>query len=161
MAPWLLAAAYARGERLQHIWADMAYRGQRLRAWITEACGWALEVVERPRRWGWYPVDVEPPPMPALTVLPRRWVVERTIAWPGRYRRLSKEYEDLPESGEAMIDLAMSRLLLRRLARQAPAGPTRSDKGSQGSHGLSTQPLSATLMKMRKMLQRHWWWMQR
>ena len=55
--------------RLQHIWADMAYRGQRLRTWVEEECGWTLEIVERPRRWGWYPVDVEPPPMPAFTVL--------------------------------------------------------------------------------------------
>jgi putative transposase len=48
--------------------------------------------------------------------------VERTIAWMGRYSRLSKEYDCLPESSEVMIDLAMSRLMLRRLAREAPAG---------------------------------------
>jgi Transposase DDE domain len=45
--------------------------------------------------------------MPAFTVLPRRWVVERTIAWIGRYRRLSKDYEYLPESSEAMIYVAI------------------------------------------------------
>ena len=84
MAPWLLAAAYEAVERLQPIWADMAYRGQQLRAWVTEPCGWTLEIVARPRRWGWSPVDVAPPPMPAFTVLPRRWVVQRTIAWMGR-----------------------------------------------------------------------------
>jgi transposase len=103
MAPWLFAAAYAACERLQHVRADMAYRGQRLRTWVTEECGWTLEIVERPRRWGRYPVGVEPPPVPAFTVLPRRWVVERTIAWIGRYRRLSKEYEYLPQSSETMI----------------------------------------------------------
>jgi putative transposase len=91
LAPWLLAAAYAAFYRVAHIWADMAYRGQRLRTWIAEECGWTLEIVERPRRWGWYPIDVEPPPMPAFTVLPRRWVVERPLAWIGRYRRLSQE----------------------------------------------------------------------
>lgn len=48
--------------------------------------------------------------------LPRRWVVERTIAWIGRYRRMSKDYEYLPASGESMIYLAMIRLMLRRLA---------------------------------------------
>jgi transposase len=53
MAPWLFAAASAVFDRLQHIWADMAYRGQRLRAWVEEACGWTLEIVERPRHWGW------------------------------------------------------------------------------------------------------------
>jgi putative transposase len=121
-APWLLAAAYAACERLQHVWADMAYRGQRLRRWVEDECGWTLEIVERPPRWGWYPIGVEPPPMPAFTLLPRRWVVERTIAWVGRYRRLSKEYEYLLESSETMIYLAMSRLMLRRLARQAPSG---------------------------------------
>jgi putative transposase len=122
MAPRLFAAAYAACDRLPHIWADMASRGQRLRTWVEDACGWTLEIVQRPRRWGWYPIDVEPPPLPAFTVLPRRWVVERTIAWIGRYRRLSNEYEYLPESSEAMIYLAMSRLMLRRLARQAPYG---------------------------------------
>jgi putative transposase len=121
-APWLFAAAYETCERLQHVWADMAYRGQRLRAWVEDECGWTLEIVERPPRWGWYPLGVEPPPVPAFTVLPRRWVVERTIAWVGRYRRLSKEYEYLLESRATMIYLAMSRLMLRRLARQAPSG---------------------------------------
>ena len=60
--------------------------------------------------------------MPAFTVLPCRWVVERTIAWVGRYRRLSQEDEYLPESSETMIYLAMTRLMLRRLVRRAPYG---------------------------------------
>jgi putative transposase len=133
MAPWLLAAAYAAFDQLQHIWADMAYRGQRLCTWAEEECGWTLEIVECPRRWGWYPIDVEPPPMPAFTVLPRRWVVERTIAWIGRYRRLSKDYEYLLENSETMIYLAMSRLMLRRLARQAPYGvPSPQRQGLRG-----------------------------
>jgi putative transposase len=133
MAPWLLAAAYEACERLQHIWADMADRGQRLRTWVEQECEWTLDIVQRPPRWGWYPIGVEPPPLPAFTVLPRRWVVERTIAWSGRYRRLSKEYEYLPESSEVMIDLAMSRLMLRRLARQAPSGmPSPQRQGLSG-----------------------------
>jgi len=49
-------------------------------------------------------------------VLPRRWVVERTFGWLGRYRRLSKDYELLPEVSEAMIYAAMVRLMLSRLA---------------------------------------------
>ena len=75
----------------------------------------------------------EPPPMPAFTVWPRRWVVERTIAWVGRSRRLSTEDEYLPESRETLIYLAMSRLMLRRLARQAPAGvPSPQRQGRRG-----------------------------
>ena len=49
--------------------------------------------------------------------LPRRWVVERTFSWLGQNRRLSKDYERLPETGEAFIYVAMSRLMARRLAR--------------------------------------------
>jgi putative transposase len=127
--------AYETCERLQHIWADMAYRGRRLRMWVEEACGWTLGIVERPRRWGWYPIDVERPPMPAFTVLPRRGVVERAIAWVGRYRRLSKDYECLPESSETMVYLAMSRLMRRRLARQAPYGVLNPQR--QGLWGLA------------------------
>ena len=52
-----------------------------------------------------------------LQVLPRRWVVERTIAWIDHNRRMSKDYERLPESGEAFIYVAMSRMMVRRLAR--------------------------------------------
>jgi putative transposase len=133
MAPWLFAAAYAVFARLQHVWADMASRGQRLRAWVEDECGWTLELVERPRRWGWDSIDGEPPPMPAFTVLPHRWVVARTIAWIGRYRRLSKEYEYLTESSETMIYLAMSRLMRRRLARQSPYGvPSPQRQGLRG-----------------------------
>ena len=133
LAPWLLAAADEALDRRQCLWADMASRGQQLRTWVAEECGWRLELVERPRRWGWYPVDVAPPPLPAFPVLPRRGVVERTIAWMGRHRRLSKGYEDLPESREAMIDVAMSRLMLRRLARQAPSsGPSPQRQGLRG-----------------------------
>jgi putative transposase len=111
----------------------MASRGQPLRTWVAETCGWRLDSVERPRRWGRYPMDVEPPPRPAFTVWPRRWVVERPIAWTGRYRRLSNEDESLPESSATMIYLAMSRLMLRRLARQAPYGvPSPQRQGRKG-----------------------------
>ena len=48
--------------------------------------------------------------------MPRRWVVERTLGWLGRWRRLSRDYEELPEVSEAMIKLAAIRLMLHRLA---------------------------------------------
>ncbi len=51
--------------------------------------------------------------------LPRRRVVERTIAWIGRNRRMSKDYEALPATGKAMVYLAMVRVMLRRLAKDA------------------------------------------
>jgi putative transposase len=128
-----LAAAFATDPQLPRLWADMAYRIHALRLWLAAHWGGSLEIVQRPRRWGRYPVDVEPPPRPALTVLPRWWVVERTIAWIGRDRRLSKDFEDLPESSATMIYLAMSRLLLRRLARQAPDGvPSPQRQGLRG-----------------------------
>lgn len=101
---------------MRHLWADMGYRGKVVE-WIKDSLGWSVTIVKRPSRWGWYPLDVEPPPMPAFTVLPRRWVVERSFAWLGRYRRMSKDYESLPASSEALIYAAMSRLLLRRLTR--------------------------------------------
>ena len=76
------------------------------------------------------PGSAPPPGPPALAlrfgkkprgfqVFPRRWVVERTFAWLGLSRRFSKDYERLPETAEAMIYGAMSRLMLRRLARAA------------------------------------------
>jgi putative transposase len=117
-------------QRLKLIWADMGDRGEPLKIWVEQVCRWELEIVRRPRRWGWYPADVEPPPMPAFTVLPRRWVVERTIGWLGRYRRLSKDYEYLTDSSETMVCLAMSRLMLRRLSLNAPHGiPSRQRLG--------------------------------
>jgi transposase len=101
--------------RLQHIWADMGYRGRAVE-WIKAQLGWTVEIVKRPGKWGRYPIDVEPEPMPRWTTLPRRWVVERTFAWIGRYGRMSKEYEYLTESSEAFIYAAMVRLMLRRLS---------------------------------------------
>jgi transposase len=119
---FVLGAAYGVCGRLKLIWADMGYRGERLKAWIEQECEWKLEIVQRPRKWRWYPKDVEPEPVPAFTVLRRRWVVERTFAWMGRYRRMSKDYEYLTESSEAMMHLVMTRLMLRRLALKAPYG---------------------------------------
>jgi putative transposase len=127
---FVLGAADVLSDRLQLIWADMGYRGASLKAWIEQELGWKLEIVQRPRKWGRYPKDVEPEPLPAFTVLRRRWVVERTFAWMGRYRRMSKDYEYLIESSEAMIHLAMTRLMLRRLALKAPDGvPSRQRLG--------------------------------
>jgi transposase len=104
--------------RLRHGWADGGYRGTFL-VWALAMCKITFEVVVRAdggRRHRWLPPGVEPPTVPRFAVLPRRWVVERTFAWLGRYRRLSKDYEYLPATSEAVIQLAMIQLLVRRLA---------------------------------------------
>lgn len=91
--------------RLVLIWADGGYSGQPMVDWVLKLAGWLFQVVERPKG------------AKGFVLLPRRWVVERTFAWLGRYRRLSKDYEQFPETSEAMIYAAMVRLMLKRLAR--------------------------------------------
>lgn len=88
--------------RLQLIWADGGYAGQ-LIGWVKELGGWVLQIVKRCD-------DAK-----GFVVLPKRWIVERTFGWFGRYRRLSKDYEALTDSSESMIYLAMIHLMLRRL----------------------------------------------
>ena len=73
---------------------------------------------QRKPRWVWVPNDVEPAPIPTGSeVTRRRWVVERTFAWILRNRRISRDYEFLPETGEALIYVTMIRLMLKRLAK--------------------------------------------
>lgn len=113
-----LASAKRALPQVRHVWADMGHRGKAVK-WITERLGRTVGIVNRPRKWGWYPVDVEPEPLPAFTLLRRRWVVGRAFAWLGRYRRLGKDYEYLIQSSEAFIYIAMIRLLLKRLTPHA------------------------------------------
>jgi putative transposase len=97
------------------LFADTAYQG--LGPWLEGQLGWQLAIVKRPSRWVWAPVDQPPPAVPGgFQVLPKRWIVERTFAWLGRNRRLSKDYERLCETTETWIYLAMTRLMLRRIA---------------------------------------------
>ena len=106
--------------RLRHGWADGGYRGAFL-AWALARSKIAFEVVARAdggRRRRWLPPGVEPPVVPRFAVVPRRWVVERTFAWLGRFRRLSKDYEYLTATSEAVIYLAVIQLLTRRLANE-------------------------------------------
>jgi transposase len=109
--------------RLERIWADMGYQGA-LVEWVRTELGCVLDVVRRPPTREWVRADA-PVAAPAgradFTVLPRRWVVERTFAWIGRNRRLSKDYEALEATEEAWIHLAMSRVMLNRLAGPACA----------------------------------------
>jgi putative transposase len=85
------------------IWVDGTYRGH-LVEWVSQHLRFVLRVTLRPEG------------AKGFVLLPRRWVVERTLAWLNQSRRLSKDYERLPKSSEAMIYLSMTRLMLRRLA---------------------------------------------
>jgi putative transposase len=93
---------------LRRVWVDGAYRGQLL-DWAWHQRRLTLQVVQR--------ADGQR----GFVVLPRRWVVERTFAWLSQARRLSKDYEELPTSSEAIIYITMIRLMLRRLARTSPS----------------------------------------
>jgi transposase len=105
--------------RLAQLWVDGGYK-RRFAEWVEQELGWRVEAVQHPTagvRVVWVGPGQEPPVLPAgFRVLKRRWVVERTFAWLGRNRRLSKDYEALPASEEAWIYAASCRLLLRRLA---------------------------------------------
>ena len=114
--------------RLQHVWLDSAYNGKgKGKDWIEQTLGWSAQIVAHPPRYKkvWVPKDLPPEqidwsqylPPPGFRVLPRRWVVERTFAWQGQQRRLSKDYERLCATSETLIYLTMIRLMLRRLAR--------------------------------------------
>jgi putative transposase len=116
----VLTAPLADFPRLCHLWVDAGYRG-RFVDWVETTLTWSVEVVQHwwtGVRAVWVAEGDEPSTIPAgFHVLPRRWVVERTFAWLGRYRRLSKDYEALPCTEEAWIYLAMIRLMLARMAR--------------------------------------------
>jgi putative transposase len=103
-AKLLLASRIGKMPRLQCIWADAGYGGK-LVDWVRHEAGWELEVVAKPRGAS------------TFVRLPHRWIVERTFAWLGKCRRLSKDYEHLISSSVAMIRLAMIRLMTNRLAR--------------------------------------------
>ncbi len=89
-------------KKLRLLWVDGGYRGQLL-AWVSQHLRFVLRVTLRPEG------------VKGFVLLPRRWVVEHTLAWLNQSRRLRKDYERLPQSSEAMIYLSMTRLTLRRL----------------------------------------------
>lgn len=90
--------------RLITIWVDGEYRGIDFIRWVMDTYRWIIETVMRSDN------------ATGFLFLPRRWVVERTFGWFNWCRRLSKDYEVLPETSEAMIQVAMIRLMLKRLA---------------------------------------------
>ena len=128
----LLEPARSRLRRLSYLWVDAGYRG-RGKEWAEQALGVKVEVVNR---------SPKPPPEKVLRVwakewfregceidlsklskrtgfekLPRRWVAERTLAWISHNRRMAKDYERLCSTSESFVYAAMTRLMVRRLAR--------------------------------------------
>lgn len=99
MARWFMLRHHY--PRLCLVWADKAYRG--VIRWFADLLDLRLELILRPQN------------VKGFVLLPRRWVVERTFSWFGHYRRLSKDYEGLTETSEAMIYAAMINLMLARL----------------------------------------------
>ena len=92
--------------RLKLVWADGGYAGALIQ-WAARHAKVNLEIVRRSE------------PGNGFQVLPHRWIVERTLGWLGRYRRLSKDYECLPQSSENMIYWAMINLMVHRLKPEA------------------------------------------
>lgn len=96
----------AQQPRLAVVWADSKYHNYELYAWLARqrSIGWRLEIVRRPDG------------AQGFVLLPKRWVVERTFSWQGRWRRLSRDYEHLSSSSECMVRVASIGRMLRRLA---------------------------------------------
>jgi putative transposase len=99
--------------RLEVVWADGKYHNHALNKWKSRQRNlpWRLEVVRRP------------PEAAGFVLLPKRWVAERTFAWLGRSRRLSKDYERRTESSESMIRASATHLMVKRLAPQKTYPP--------------------------------------
>ena len=120
--------------RLSHLWMDAGYTGEGKGAdWVQRALGWTAQIVRHPpkmapdevmsrwvREWAKEGVAIDPEKLSGprrFGDLPRRWVVERTFSWLGQNRRMSKDYERLTETSEAFVYVAMTRVMVRRLAR--------------------------------------------
>ena len=121
--------------RISHLWLDAGYTGEVKGAgWVQKVLGWTAEIVRHPKKLApeevmraWLrefnnegvAIDTKKfmPQKGPRPFLPKRWIVERTFSWLSQNRRMSKDYERLPESAEAFIYVAMSRLMARRLAR--------------------------------------------
>jgi putative transposase len=118
----LLARAAHRFPRLRYLWADQGYRGRDFADGIRETHGITVGIVQRRdggSRHTRAPDGAPPREVPLFAVVARRWVVERTFAWLGRYRRLSKDYEYCLGSSESAVYLATIMLLLHRTAARA------------------------------------------
>ena len=103
----LLKQTRSRFPFVERIYADGGYSGAKTAAMVRSTGCWKIEIVKRS--------DAH-----RFVVLPKRWIVERTFAWISRNRRLMREFERYASAAVAFVRLAMIRLMLKRLTRQAP-----------------------------------------
>jgi transposase len=147
MPPRRTRSAFSTSQK--KIWADAAYRGQELATWCQAEGTWDLEVVEHA------------PGQRGFSVQPRRWVVERSLGWISRTRRLSKDYERKVQTSETLIQVAMIRLLDARLGRSTSPLPTDAlsvlpfRQGILNGRG-ETQSSTVFLSPFDSVLDRHW-----
>lgn len=125
-APLLLHGLQGRFPRLSQLFADKGYTGPLLE-WIQMHLGWHTEIVPTPEndsRQKWVLIDGKPVQVPqpkgGFQVHRHRWKIERTFGWLIRFRRLARDYEGLPSSSEALIQIASIRLFLTRLTPFRP-----------------------------------------
>ena len=114
----VIKEAHEKFPSLAKIFADGGYAGQ-CEARVKTATGCLLDIVRRSdetRREVWLAAGQEAPVAEGFKLVKWRWIVERTFGWLGRYRRLSKDYEQSPKSALAWVKLAMVWMLARRLA---------------------------------------------
>jgi transposase len=112
----LLANPDQRLAKLDVIWADEGFESSELAAWVERTVGARLAITGKVTA-GYWLVPGEQAPAPTPQASSQRWVVERSFAWVGRCRRLTRDYEYLPESEEALCYLAMVHLVLKRLTK--------------------------------------------
>lgn len=92
-------------DQLELLWADGGFSGPDFATWVYEHCGCLVEIIKRSDS------------AKGFVVLPRRWVVERTLGWLSGFRRLSKDYERFAETSQGWIYAAMVRIMLKRFAK--------------------------------------------
>ena len=91
--------------RPSHLWLDAGYNDEdKGKDWVEKVLDLSAEIVKRPKRWVRVPEGEEPPPYSkGFIVLPRRWVVERSFSWTDQNRRMSEDYERVPEPGRGAL----------------------------------------------------------
>lgn len=104
-APSILQGGFSIAPTIRKIWADCAYRGEQFVAWLQQQFNCTIEITEKNKTGE------------GFQVLPRRWVVERTLAWLGRFRRLNRDYERKPTSSQGHVYVASIRLMLRKICK--------------------------------------------